>query len=94
MNQTREKSAFERHAQSILSAVILATILWIGNSVSSTNQKVAELTLQLGFVSTQIQEMRTQMKDDRLDTRVRLQEHEARLKSLEAWVAAADGRRK
>ena len=43
-------AGFERHAITILTLVIVALILWVGNSVQQAEVKLAAIEVELGYI--------------------------------------------
>ncbi len=59
---------WERHLQSILTALVLAGILWLANTANENSRNIAILTVQVANMTEQIKEFKTSMhkaSDDR-----------------------------
>ncbi len=87
-----EKSALERHAQTIVGALILAAVLWGGNTLQNVSVEVATLKVEITSLNTQIGLLqgltsdRYTKQDATRDFRVRdaaMDELKARVRELE-----------
>jgi hypothetical protein len=47
--------AFERHAQTALVLLLVALLLWVGNTTQLTSVSVAEMKVELAFLKGQLQ---------------------------------------
>ena len=60
-NPTQQKSTFEKHGQSIISGLIMAGILWVGNSVTGLEKQAIRQEAQ-----TQVSNLRYEQLADAL----------------------------
>ena len=48
-------NAFERHAQTGLVLLLVALLVWVGNTTQTTSVSVAEMKVELAFLKGQLQ---------------------------------------
>ena len=53
-----ERSAVERHAQSLLLVIVAGLIGWVGLSISSMGQMIARLEERVTYMTTQISDLK------------------------------------
>lgn len=75
----------EKHIQTLLSAIILAAILWVGNSVLALRDSTAELRGQMSAVNQQLDEMNRRFDKylTRAEAEARFDMAQGRLERLE-----------
>ena len=61
--ERRRASAFERHAQTGLTLVVAALILWFGSATQKTEVKVAELTIEINNLKNVIRTPEARVND-------------------------------
>ncbi len=59
----RRSNAFERHAQTALTLIMVALILWVGSATQATQIKVAELTVQVNNLQSVINAPEARVND-------------------------------
>lgn len=59
-DQPEGKIPWERHLQSVIGALMVAMMLWVGTSIQSQSVAIAKLQVQVGEEQTQIASLLTQ----------------------------------
>lgn len=54
MQKEPNNPIFERHAQTILGAIIVALILWVGSSINQQSQQLVAMNEQIKSLQTQV----------------------------------------
>jgi len=49
-----DQSVMERHAQTVIGAIIIGLILWVGNTVTQNQKQIAEMTVKIAFMVDKI----------------------------------------
>lgn len=57
----REKSGFERHAQTVLGVVVAAGIIWLGNSNVDLGKELAKATVSISQLREDMRSMQDQI---------------------------------
>jgi outer membrane murein-binding lipoprotein Lpp len=92
MTDAPQKTAFERHAQTIIGGLILAAVLWSATTIQSLSVSVATLTTQVSSLQREINALQGQTvdrytkQDAARDWSVRdaqIQDHRERIRALE-----------
>jgi hypothetical protein len=80
-----KQNIYERHAQTIIVSIILATILFVSGFIFTTKTELEAMKQQMLFVSQQVVELRTDIKSlrDSYVSREEFRDHETRIRELE-----------
>lgn len=54
----RVSSAFERHTQTALVMLLVALLLWVGNTTQQTSIEVAELKVEIRYLKNAITDLK------------------------------------
>jgi len=54
----RVSSAFERHTQTALVMLLVALLLWVGNTTQQTSIEVAELKVEIRYLKNAINDLK------------------------------------
>lgn len=65
--QPKPATAFEQHAQTIVGLILVAVLLWIGNTVTNTQVKVAEVSPKLDSLSARLETLEQTLNEFRRD---------------------------
>ena len=74
-----DPSTFERHAQTIIGAILIGLIIWVGSTVTKNNTSITKITVQVGFLVEKVRTLEAQLKEASED----------RYKAKEAEIAHA-----
>ncbi len=80
-------SAFERHAQTALVLVLVALLLWVGNTTQNTAVTVAEMRVEVAFLKA----LSEQPPPQYIEMSKRLDEQTRRIESLEKKLEDNNG---
>ena len=59
-NPTPPSSVLERHIQTGIQAVLVAVCLWMASTINSSSVKIAELSVEVRNLRTQLESLQTQ----------------------------------
>jgi len=65
--QLKPATALEQHATTLIGVIIAALLVWVGNTVTSTQVKVAEVSTQVGAVVHRLEAMESTLNEFRRD---------------------------
>lgn len=87
-----QKSALERHIQTILVTLITAGIAWIVSDRLSADKSIQAASMKLEFVSEQITGLRAEVRMLQANyvRQEQFSDHEERIRKLEAHVTRQD----
>lgn len=66
-DQPKPATAFEQHAQTIVGLILVAVLLWVGNTVTNTQVKVAEVSPKLDSLSARLETLEQTLNEFRRD---------------------------
>lgn len=94
--QRKPATAFEQHANTLVGLIIAALLIWVGNTVTSTQVKVAEVSTQVGAVVHRLEAMELTLNEFRRDyvRRVDYDRDQARIDARFENVTAGGERRR
>lgn len=96
--QPKPATAFEQHAQTIVGLILVAVLLWVGNTVTATQVKVAEVSPKLDSLSARLETLEQTLNEFRRDYVRRVDYDrdqdriEARFDDVESLSATRSGR--
>lgn len=92
MTDKTERSAIERHAQTIIASLVLAAVIWVGKSLTDVTQSIAVMITRLDTLDRKIEQMETrftgyvtvsELNAVRENLGLRIQLNENRIRNLE-----------
>jgi hypothetical protein len=90
--QSEQKSALERHIQTVLVTLITAGIAWIVSDRLTSDKAIQAAALKLEYVSEQIASLRAEIRllQNNYVRQEQFADHEERMRKLEAHVTRQD----
>lgn len=86
---------WERHMQTILTALVLAGVMWLAQTTSDTARQLAVMETRIGALNERLEDMRKALdgQDARYATRFELVTVQKTVEALGARVDSMEGRR-
>lgn len=81
--QRTNSPGLERHIQTVLTALAVMLLGWVGMTLVDTRSSLVTLSAQVGFLKEQITDLRTTLSEEKLDNKATLKEHDIRIKQIE-----------
>lgn len=79
----QQKSNIERHIQTVLTSLVIILLGWVGTSLVDAKSTLVALSGEVVHLKEEMNDIKNSLKEERLDNRLELKEHEARLRDLE-----------
>jgi len=102
MEERKDITIFEKHAQTILTGVVAALIGWAGMNVSTQGQQIAVLTVQIQALNAQISDLKEFARQPRFTKEdfhsllqpyvQRIEDNQGKLSKREVWMDSVEKR--